>query len=471
MKSGKEKTLEEIEGNLYVVLGVKPESTTDDIKKAYKRKALELHPDRNFGKPAEELKQQAEEFIKVKQAYDVLSDPIQRNEHDDYLRAEFAKMAAERSMERTHIVDPFPPRVSCVLIWSPPDFRLRYFDNIAEGLDMVRGLADSGRVNSNFKLVENMREVEALTAEGKQAVFQSGGRTGAPQIMIEIAMSKAEAAEMFMEIGSAKKSGNQAAENGLLEKLNQNIHGARIVVPHFDRSAEHDFRDFVEENKDGERIAIFSRHDLENESVLSNNRKPNLLGQSSAVQSKQTAEKKQLKGKENVLGKLASWVTKAKDKTATKVEAQSLAIEASGAAKEGKPKPETVLQIEAGNSADKKPKPQSVQAAARDAKEDQEFRSLKNSVETLLAKPESSGFRNLKESLESSTKTRHQYKDVLRDMAKEYLSELNTASKTGRNELVSKLQALKALSPESYKAAITAARPAQQADQAPKLGK
>ena len=60
----------------YEVLGVSREATPDEIKKAYRRLARELHPDVNPGEEA------SERFKLVTHAYDVLSDPEQRARYD-----------------------------------------------------------------------------------------------------------------------------------------------------------------------------------------------------------------------------------------------------------------------------------------------------------------------------------------------------------------------------------------------------
>ncbi|WP_168627504.1 MULTISPECIES: molecular chaperone DnaJ [unclassified Cryobacterium] len=60
----------------YEVLGVERTATPEEIKKAYRRLARELHPDVNPGADA------AEKFKQVTHAYDVLSDPKQREQYD-----------------------------------------------------------------------------------------------------------------------------------------------------------------------------------------------------------------------------------------------------------------------------------------------------------------------------------------------------------------------------------------------------
>jgi molecular chaperone DnaJ len=60
----------------YEVLGVDRNASADDIKKAYRRLARELHPDVNPSADA------SEQFKLVTHAYDVLSDPQQRQQYD-----------------------------------------------------------------------------------------------------------------------------------------------------------------------------------------------------------------------------------------------------------------------------------------------------------------------------------------------------------------------------------------------------
>lgn len=72
----------------YEVLGVKPNATADEIRKAYRKLAKQFHPDLNPGKPAAEAR-----FKSVSAAYDILSDPEKRGRYD---RGEIDESGAER---------------------------------------------------------------------------------------------------------------------------------------------------------------------------------------------------------------------------------------------------------------------------------------------------------------------------------------------------------------------------------------
>ena len=62
--------------DLYSMLGVSRTASDDDIRKAYRKLAKELHPDVNPGKQAEE------QFKRIGAANDILSDPARRRQYD-----------------------------------------------------------------------------------------------------------------------------------------------------------------------------------------------------------------------------------------------------------------------------------------------------------------------------------------------------------------------------------------------------
>jgi curved DNA-binding protein CbpA len=109
--------------NLYETLGVAPEATKDEIKKAYRSKAQQHHPDKGGDKDV---------FQQVQLAYDVLSDPARREKYnktgstrpgharDDGIRAEamqgltkiLAEIIQQTDVDHTDILERARTKVS-----------------------------------------------------------------------------------------------------------------------------------------------------------------------------------------------------------------------------------------------------------------------------------------------------------------------------------------------------------------------
>lgn len=60
--------------NLYETLGVDPKASTENIRRAYRKRAMKHHPDRKHG--------DVKKFQALQLAYDVLSDPERREKYD-----------------------------------------------------------------------------------------------------------------------------------------------------------------------------------------------------------------------------------------------------------------------------------------------------------------------------------------------------------------------------------------------------
>lgn len=68
----------------YELLGVSRDATAEDLKKAYRKLAMQYHPDRNPGDKEAEQK-----FKEINEAYDVLKDDQKRAAYDQYGHAAF----------------------------------------------------------------------------------------------------------------------------------------------------------------------------------------------------------------------------------------------------------------------------------------------------------------------------------------------------------------------------------------------
>src|ERR1700678_4708162 len=68
----------------YATLGVERNASAEELKKAYRKLAMQYHPDRNSGDAKAEAK-----FKELNEAYDVLKDDQKRGAYDRYGHAAF----------------------------------------------------------------------------------------------------------------------------------------------------------------------------------------------------------------------------------------------------------------------------------------------------------------------------------------------------------------------------------------------
>ncbi|KAI0629257.1 DnaJ-domain-containing protein [Trametes polyzona] len=93
--------------SLYDILGISQDATADEVRKAYKIRALETHPDKlPPGADEAEIEAAETEFRDVRTAFEVLSDPAKRKAYDNGLnyirrrRVNTAEVQARLARER-----------------------------------------------------------------------------------------------------------------------------------------------------------------------------------------------------------------------------------------------------------------------------------------------------------------------------------------------------------------------------------
>lgn len=144
----------------YVVLGVPPDESAEGIRAAYRDRAKRLHPDRSEA-PGSEA------FRELRQAYEVLSDPIRRRRYDDELhRAERSPVShadsAPRRQPEPLVEAPWAEPLIPEDRTEDPVSLFRDFQTIRTSREALRD-----RVARNFtgRDVPKAEHAEALTVE------------------------------------------------------------------------------------------------------------------------------------------------------------------------------------------------------------------------------------------------------------------------------------------------------------------
>ena len=85
----------------YAVLGVSPEATDEEVKKVYRKLALQFHPDRNKGNPQAEAK-----IREINAAYEILGNPEARRSYERLRFGGFGPTPQKEEWEAEETIDP-----------------------------------------------------------------------------------------------------------------------------------------------------------------------------------------------------------------------------------------------------------------------------------------------------------------------------------------------------------------------------
>ncbi|EEC48848.1 predicted protein, partial [Phaeodactylum tricornutum CCAP 1055/1] len=70
------------EESFYTLLNLDRDASVDDIKRAYKRQSLQMHPDKLAQRGHTVTAADQLRFTRMKEAYEILSDPYKREAYD-----------------------------------------------------------------------------------------------------------------------------------------------------------------------------------------------------------------------------------------------------------------------------------------------------------------------------------------------------------------------------------------------------
>ena len=182
-----------IKRDYYEVLGVGRSATSEELKRAYRKLALQYHPDRNDGDPQAEAR-----FKEINEAYEVLSDQSKRQRYDTFGHAGTQGMPGF-------------------------DFGGAGFGGINDIFDMFFGSAAAGRTRTGPRRGADLRLDLRLT-------FEEAVRG----VERELTIPRAEACQSCQgsgaEAGTSPQTCPQCRGSGQVRRATQSIFGQIVNV-------------------------------------------------------------------------------------------------------------------------------------------------------------------------------------------------------------------------------------------------
>lgn len=127
--------------NYYEILGVSPSATSQEIKKSFRNLAMKYHPDKN--RNSEESKQK---FMKIVEAYEVLSDEQARRSYDDINNDGGVRRSTTTTFRKPGASPRWTPPADFSRVYSYEEIKKRYrpSSNVGGGMWDISDKASFG---------------------------------------------------------------------------------------------------------------------------------------------------------------------------------------------------------------------------------------------------------------------------------------------------------------------------------------
>ena len=161
--------------DLYLLLDIPQEASEKDIRKAYRKKALKCHPDKNPDDP-----KAAQLFHQLSEALEVLTDAAARKAYDNVLKARKANELRNRQLDekRKRLKDQLEAREARATDSS-------YYDQKTEEQRLAAEI-ERLRKEGRRQLEEEQERVRILLAKEKEAARMTNGRPSNSEIPTKI---------------------------------------------------------------------------------------------------------------------------------------------------------------------------------------------------------------------------------------------------------------------------------------------
>ena len=123
--------METLSQSYYDILELGSNSTPEDIKKAYRRLSFKCHPDKTNNNP-----QLTEQFKKISEAYETLSDVRKKQQYDITINGPFGFMTSGSNIPMDLGIT--PDVILNMLIGDSMFWTIKYTSNICSGNNVIR---------------------------------------------------------------------------------------------------------------------------------------------------------------------------------------------------------------------------------------------------------------------------------------------------------------------------------------------